>query len=257
MSFTTLSPNWQVTAPFFLLLLPLCFLMKLAAFWGAPESKDWSLMLAPFPSPVSVKRALPSSAGPRLIRCFLVALAACLGAYWFYWNLWRGVRLPTILLSYAGAIILWLVSETLGSLIPFLGFPAGRLLPLPHGSSPPLAKGLSDFWGRRWNVWTSDWFRQMIFRPLHHHPVLALFVVFLASGVMHEWVINVPLYVVTGKSCFGSMMLYFLLQAVGILLERRTRDRGVRMFFAWLFVFGAAPLMVNEGLLRILHLWPE
>ncbi len=257
MSFTALSPDWQVTALFFLLLLPLCVFMKLAAFWGAPESKDWTLMLAPFPSPVSVKRALPLSAAPRLIRRFLVALTACLGAYWLYWNQWQDFQLPPVLLSYAGAIILWLVSEALGSLVPFLGFPAGRLLPLPHGSSPPLAKSLSEFWGRRWNVWTSDWFRQMIFRPLQHRPVIALFVVFLASGVLHEWVINVPLYVVTGRSCFGSMILYFLLQALGILLERRTRHRGVRILLVWVFVFGAAPLMVNEGLLRILHLWPE
>jgi hypothetical protein len=53
------------------------------------------------------------------------------------------------------------------------------------------------------------------------------------------------------------MLLYFLLQAVGILIERRTRHRGLRILLVWLFVFGAAPLMVNEGLLRILHLWPE
>jgi hypothetical protein len=81
--------------------------------------------------------------------------------------------------------------------------------------------------------------------------------VFLVSGVLHEWVINLPLYLVTGKNRFGSMIAYFLLQAVGILIERRTRNRGVRRLLAWLFVFGAAPLIVNEGLLRILHLWPE
>jgi alginate O-acetyltransferase complex protein AlgI len=257
MGHAALSPNWQMTALFFLLLLPLCLVMKLVAFRGAPESRDWTLILAPFPSPVSVKRALPLSAGPRLACRFLVALAACIGAYWLYWSLWRSFRPPLILLSYAGAIVLWLVSETLGSLVPFLALPSGRLLPLPHGSSPPLAKSLSEFWGRRWNVWTSDWFRQMIFRPLQAHPVLALCAVFLASGIFHEWVINVPLYLVTGRNCFGSIVLYFLLQAFGILIERRTRNRGVRILLVWLFVFGAAPLMVNEGLLRILHLWPE
>jgi len=110
---------------------------------------------------------------------------------------------------------------------------------------------------RRWNVWTSDWFRQIIFCPLRTRPVLALLSVFLASGIFHEYVINLPLYLVTGRNRFGSMIAYFLLQAVGILIERRTRHRGVRRFLVWLFVFGAAPLIVNEGLLRILHLWPE
>lgn len=257
MNFTALSPDWRVTALFFLLLLPLCLLMKLAAFRGTPESKDWRLMLAPFPTPASVKQALPLSDAPRLICRFLAGFVACVGAYWLCWRLWNDFRLPSFFLSYAGAIILWLVSEALGSLVPFLGLPAGRLLPLPHGALPPLAKSLSEFWGRRWNLWMSDWFRQMIFRPLHHRPVLALFAVFFASGVMHEWVINVPLYVVTGRNRFGSMMLFFLLQALGILIERRIHNRAVRMLLAWLFVFGAAPLMINEGVLRILHLWPE
>ncbi|TAK97272.1 MAG: hypothetical protein EPO07_13550 [Verrucomicrobia bacterium] len=153
--------------------------------------------------------------------------------------------------------MLWLVSEVVSLLLPFFALPAGRLLPPLHGASPPLAKSVSDFWGRCWNVWTSDWFRQIIFRPLQTRPVLALFVVFLVSGVLHEWVINVPLYLVTGRNCFGSMGLYFLLQAFGILIERRTRNRGVRILLVWLFVFGAAPLMVNEGMLRVLHLWPD
>ena len=255
MNFAALPPSLQVTGLFFLTLLPLCFIMKWVAFRGVPGSQDLAFLVSPFPSPASVRRALPLSAGPRLIRRFLVALGPCIFAYWLYWKLLRG--LPPVLLSYIGAIMLWMVSEALGSLVPFLAMPSGRLLPLPHGSAPPLATSLSDFWGRRWNVWTSDWFRQVIFRPLQSRPVLALVLVFLASGILHEWVINVPLYVVTGKNCFGSMILYFLLQALGILIERRIGHRGVRILLVWLFVFGAAPLLVNEGLLRILGLWPE
>ncbi len=257
MSFTALSLNWQVTALFFLALLPVCFVMKLVAFWNMPGARrDLALILSPFPSPAAARRALPLSAGPRLIRRFLVYCGVCICAYWLCWNLLRDFRFPPVLLGYIGAIMLWLVSEALGSLVPFLGMPSGRLLPLPHGSAPPLAKSLSDFWGRRWNTWTSDWFRQIIFRPLQARPVLALFAVFLASGFLHEWVINVPLYIVTGRNCFGSMILYFLLQAFGILIERRMRNRVLRILLAWLFVFGAAPLMINEGMLRILHLWP-
>src|SRR5678815_4436315 len=116
MNLASLPPSWQVTALFFLTLLPLCALMKLVAFRDAPEFKnDWALILSPFPTPVSVKRALPLSEGPRLIRRFLVALVACVGAYWLYWNVFRAYRLPPILLSYIGAIMLWLVSEALGS----------------------------------------------------------------------------------------------------------------------------------------------
>jgi hypothetical protein len=256
MSFTALSPNWQMTALYFLALLPVCFFMKLVAIWGAPESKDPLAILTIYPTSVALRRCLPLSAAPRLICRALLAWTVCICAYWLYVRLVQEFRPPKILLSYIGAIMLWLVSEALGSLIPFLGLPSGRLLPLPHGPTPLFAKSLSEFWGRRWNVWTSEWFRQVIFRPLQARPVLALFLVFLTSGIFHEWVINVPLYIVTGKKYFGSMILYFLLQAVGILIEHKTRNRGVRILLVWLFVFGAAPLMVNEGMLRILHLWP-
>lgn len=255
MFFATLSSNFQVTGLYVLAAFSLFVVMKLVAFRGRPESKDLALIFAPFPSPESAKRMLPLSAGPRLFLRFLVALGACICAYWLDWNFLRG--LSPVFLSYVGAIVLWLVSEAVGPLISFLAMPLGRLGPLPHGGSPPLAKSLSDFWGRRWNVWTSDLFRQIIFRPLHKRPMLALVMVFLVSGVFHEWAINVPLYVVTGKNCFGSMILYFLLQAFGILIERRVRNRGVRILFVWLFVFGAVPIFMNEGMLRVLDLWAK
>jgi hypothetical protein len=255
MFFATLPPNLQVTGLYVLAVLSLCAVMKLIAFRGRPESKDPALIFAPFPSPESAKRMLPLSAAPRLILRFLAALGACACAYWLYWNFLQG--LPPVFRSYVGAIILWLVAETAGSFISLLSMPFGRLWPLPHGASPPLARSLSEFWGRRWNVWVSDLFRQIIFRPLQNRPILALVTVFLISGIFHELAINVPLYVVTGRNCFGSMILYFLLQAFGILIERRVRNRGVRVLFVWLFVFGAAPIFMNEGMLRILGLWVE
>ena len=89
---------------------------------------------------------------------------------------------------------------------------------------------------RRWNIQISECLHQTIFRPLQHRPVFALFAVFFVSGIIHEWAINVPLYIVTGKKYFGCMMLYFLLQAIGILIEHKTRNRGVRIFLLWLFV---------------------
>jgi 3-polyprenyl-4-hydroxybenzoate decarboxylase len=55
------------------------------------------------------------------------------------------------------------------------------------------------------------------------------------------------------------MMVYFLLQAGGILLERRflAGHSAAKILFVWLMVFVPSPLVINEGLLRTLHLWPE
>jgi predicted transporter len=88
--------------------------------------------------------------------------------------------------------------------------------------------------------------------------VFALILAFAVSGLLHEWVINVPLYFVTGRALFGTMMLYFLLQAVGILVERHFLKGHPRLnvIFVWLVVFVPCPLVLNEGLLRTLHLWP-
>ncbi len=257
MSFTALSPDWQMTALYSLAVVPLLFLMKQIAFRGVPESRDLVAMLSPYPSLAPLRRTLPLSAAPRLIRRLAMFLGVCICAYWLWWQLLKNFRLPTILLCYLGVIMIWLASEVVGSLLPFFALPAGRLLPLGHGAPPPLAKSVSDFWGRRWNVWVSEWFRQIIFRPLQKRPLVAMLAVFFVSGVLHDLVINVPLYIVTGHNYFGWMTLYFLLQAAGILIERQTRNRVARTFLVWLFVFGAVPLMVNEGMLRILHLWPE
>ena len=117
-------------------------------------------------------------------------------------------------------------------------------------------RGIADFWGNHWNLWFSDWSRYAVFSRLRRRPVLALLLVFAISGLVHEWVINVPLYLLTGRAPFGSMMVYFLLQAAGLLLERRflkSRVRG-KVAFAWLVILAPAPLVMNEGLLRTLHL---
>ena len=72
-------------------------------------------------------------------------------------------------------------------------------------------------------------------------------------------VINIPLFYVTGRALFGTMMLYFLFQAFGVLLERRLFKKQSRltMLFAYLVVVVPSPLVLNEGLLRALQLWPD
>ena len=254
MSFTALSPNSQMMALFLLALAPVCFVMNRLAFRNTPEAKDPLRFFTV--TPLALRRCQPLSAAPRLIGRAFFTVTAWVCACWLYIQIIQNFRPPKILLCYLGAIMLWVVSEAVSSLLPFLGLPWKRLLPLTHGATPPLATGLADFWGRRWNIQISECLHQIIFRPLQRRPMFALFAAFFTSGILHEWVINVPLYIVTGKKYFGLMTLYFLLQAVGILIEHQTRHRSVRIFLVWLFVFGAAPLMINEGMLRILHLWP-
>lgn len=163
------------------------------------------------------------------------------------------------MLSYAAAPILFLMSESLVGLVTLLWLPSGKVLPSLH-DRPWLAQGIGEFWGRRWNLWFSDWARYTIFQPMRREfPLFALLMAFTISGIFHEWVINCPLFFVTGKPLFGGMMLYFLIQATGIYFERALFKKYPKLKrpFTFCVVMIPLPLVINEGLLRIMHLWPN
>lgn len=213
--------------------------------------------VAPLPSPTSLARPMQSRDVPRLILRTALSLGAVVVGYWIYWQVVGAVHISGVFLGYLAAPILLLVTELFASATALLWLPSGRLLPPLH-DRPLLARSLADFWGRRWNLWMRDWFRFAIFNRLQARPALALVVVFAVSGLMHEWALNLPLFLVTGKRLFGTMMTYFFVQAVGLLCERRflkTAPR-VRALMAWLLIVVPAPLVINEGSLRALHLWP-
>jgi hypothetical protein len=255
--------NWHMTELFLLALALLLFLMNLIAllvnepqYQGTQWDRKFSIWL--LPAPHSLRRLQPVTS----ISSMLLRMARLLGAvvlsYWVYWKIVDAFHIRGIWLSYLAGPMLLLISELAVAVVRILWLPSGRLLPALH-RQPWLARGVADFWGRRWNLWFSNWFRHVIFSPLRHRPLLALLLVFAVSGVMHEWVLNVPLFFATGRALFGTMMVYFLLQGVGVLLERRffPRRSWTRILLAWMVVFVPAPLVLNEGLLRTLHLWPE
>lgn len=250
--------DWQMTVLFLLALALLGFTMKLAALLlPANTPTDRRFMSWILPSPNSVARSQPATSVQPVLLQILILLGAVSLSYWVYWQLVRGFHIHGILLSYLAVPILLLMTELLVAVATLIFLPGGRLLPALH-RRPWFAPSVTDFWGNRWNLWFSDWFRYVFFARLRRRPMLALVLVFAVSGVMHEVVINVPLYYLTGRVLFGSMMLYFLLQAVGILWERRLLKGHPRLMvtFVWLVVFVPSPLVLNEGLLRTLHLWP-
>jgi len=251
--------NWQMTGFFLLALVLTGFVMKLVALLLPVTASSeragifWLLL-----SPNTLRRLQPAAAPGRVLFQTLLWFGAVLLSYRIYGWLVGVVHIHGLLLSYAALPVLLVMSEFLALLGTVVGLPSGQLLPPLH-CRLWLTRGLADFWGRRWNLWFSDWFRYSILTPLRRRPLLALILIFAVSGVMHEWVVNVPLYFLTGTTLFGSMMVYFLLQAAGILVERhflKGHDR-LKIAFAWLVIVAPAPFIMNEGLLRTLHLWPE
>lgn len=248
--------DWAMTGLFLLALAISGLIMKLIAMPLSRREKDltrsptfWILL-----SPSSHDRLRPLHDLNGLTLRTLFLLLCLIGIYWVHLESGFSFAEHHLLQSYSAAPALILVSEGLVALATWLWIPSGRLLPTVH-HRPWTAHSIGDFWGRRWNLWFSDWFRYAIFSRFKRTPIKALFITFTASGLIHEFVINLPLYLITGKILFGTMMIYFLLQPIGILLERRLRHHPVAgRAFTWLIVFVPAPLVINEGLLEVLQL---
>ena len=88
---------------------------------------------------------------------------------------------------------------------------------MPIMRNPPRSTSLSEFWGRRWNTAFHELATRFTFQPLRRlvGPRSASLAVFFISGVIHELVITVPAH-----GGYGLPTTYFLLQALGISLER-------------------------------------
>lgn len=88
---------------------------------------------------------------------------------------------------------------------------------MPIMSAPLRSKSLAEFWGKRWNLGFRQLSYDLIFRPLHRSigAPFAGFMVFIASGLIHDLVISVP-----ARGGYGLPTAYFMLQGLGVVVER-------------------------------------
>ena len=112
----------------------------------------------------------------------------------------------------------------------------------PIMSKPILSKTLSEFWGKRWNLGFRQLAYDLIFRPLHKRTGVAAggLLVFVASGLIHDLVISLP-----ARAGYGLPTGYFILQGLGVTLERSTLGRQLGLQqgpTAWIFL-----LIVTAG----------
>jgi Membrane bound O-acyl transferase family len=114
----------------------------------------------------------------------------------------------------------------------------------PIMSKPLLSKTLSEFWGKRWNLGFRQVAHDYIFRRLYKRTGVAFagFLVFIASGLVHDLVISLPAH-----GGYGLPTGYFALQGLGVSLERSALGGRIGLqngITAWLFmaVVTAAPV---------------
>lgn len=101
--------------------------------------------------------------------------------------------------------------------------------------APMVARSLGEFWGRRWNVGFSDMAFTLGIVPLKRSLGIAgaTLMVFAVSGLLHELVVSVP-----ARGGYGLPTMYFLVQGLGMVLERTAFAKRLglgRGWRGWLF----------------------
>ncbi len=119
---------------------------------------------------------------------------------------------------------------------------------------PLAAASLAEFWSRRWNRAFSDLANQLAFRPLQRRTsiIIALLMTFCLSGLVHEFVITLP-----AGGGYGLPTSYFLLQALGIILQRSRAGRSLQLgsgirgrVFVFILTGGPLPLLFPPVFIR-------
>jgi hypothetical protein len=111
-------------------------------------------------------------------------------------------------------------------------------------STPLRSTSLSEFWGNRWNLGFRQLSYDLIFGPLRgtYGAGAASLVVFIASGLVHDFVISIP-----ARGGYGLPTTYFVLQGLGVTVEHSILGKrfGLRKGLrGWLFMaaFTAGPV---------------
>jgi hypothetical protein len=255
--FAQLEPRWRITVYYLIALCTVVFVAKIVSLIlsrGTLKERLAFFFLAPALSVETWRqvRRLRTHEVPRILVRASLALAALAIGYVFVPAAISRPEFSWPIRSYLAVVPFWLLTETISSITQLCYTPF--LLQIPDAHSQPWhSRTLAEFWGRRWNRLFGDWFRQVCFRPMFRRPRLAILCAFFVSAVMHEYLVNLPLWAVYGKNLFGSMSLYFLIQAVGIVIERTYLRRHWEMnrAFAWLTILAPLPLVLNEATLRV------
>lgn len=133
-----------------------------------------------------------------------------LGA-WFVWKMeWRQIFimfLPMSLGFHFGAL------RVLKGALRAAGFPVRTLFP-----NVLEARGIGDFWSKRWNVGYSQMMQRLVGRPVAARggESAGVMAVFIGSGLLHELAITLPV-----QSGFGLPTFYFTLHGLLTLAERQ------------------------------------
>ncbi len=149
---------------------------------------------------------------------------------------------------------IYFLTESMGAMGQLIFALSGKSS-FPIHRHPFLATSLSDFWGRRWNLWVQDWLRDISRFTKRFHLGQRLFVTFFFSGLFHELMLNLPYWISFRRCYFGTMMIYFFIQGWGLWMEKKLFKKAHPLFqkvYLWAVVILPCPLFINPPLLTFL-----
>jgi len=111
--------------------------------------------------------------------------------------------------------------------------------------NPFSASSVADFWSRRWNLPFVE-MNRCIFIPLCKiyisSSTLIFFVIFIVSGVLHEFAISYPV-----SAGYGKPLLYFVLQAIFAFMNKgKAFAPKLEPFLSILIVVMPLPLLFHD-----------
>lgn len=179
--------------------------------------------------PASFRHRKPGLAWREDVATGLVLVVIGTVGSWVVWRMeWRQVIvmfLPMSLGFHFGGL------RVLKGFMRFAGFPVRTLFP-----NALKCHGVSDFWSRRWNVGYSQMMQRLVGRPVAEcvGANAAIMAVFIASGLLHEVAITLPV-----RSGYGLPTLYFTMHGLLVLVENASGRRVGRIAT---LILVAAPL---------------
>jgi hypothetical protein len=211
--------------------------------------------LSPLYSVLSWDKARPAREGDLkfLLKQWVLPLFAFLDVFCAYGAFIHHFNINLIYKSYLAVFPFYLMTETVGILIQILFLFMGYLIPPTH-LSPLRSKHLGEFWAKRWNPWMATWLKQVIYPSFRNNSYLGILAVFLFSGVWHELLLNLPFYLFRGISLFGTLTAYFLIQGIGVILDKKLLEGSpsfYRILWLWVVVLVPSPLFLNKATLKI------
>lgn len=225
---------------------------------GLRSEERLSFWLTPLLSVISWQKSIPARnvKWENFLIKGIVSILAIWAGTWIFLKFAHAFDLHGWVISYVVALLALVYQMAATTLIQIWSLISGRLLHSNGGTRVLRTKTLPEFW-QQWSPWVHDIFKQLIFRPLAHRPILASFAVFAFSGLWHELLINVPLLLIFGVNLVGGWTAYFLIQWLAIIVDQRLLKSTIlwRRALLYVAVILPLPLILNEGLLRIFGWW--